>query len=53
MAQAEPAGELAYVVTLIGGHQRDSDALGSGAAGSSDAVHVGVAVMRRIEVDHV
>src|SRR5205814_2723699 len=45
--------ELADVVTLIGGHKRDPDALGSSPAGASDAVHVGLAVMRRIEVDHV
>jgi hypothetical protein len=53
VGQAQPAGEFANVVTLIGGHKRDPDALGSGAAGSSDAVHVGLAVMRRIEIDHV
>ena len=28
MSQAQPAGELADVVTLVGGHERDPDALG-------------------------
>ena len=53
MTQAKAACELAHVVTLVGGDERDPDAAGAGAAGTADAVHVGVGGVRRIEVDHV
>ena len=38
---------------LLGADERDADAGAPGAAGAADAVHVAVAVLRRVEVDDV
>ena len=51
--EPQASGELADVATLVCGDERDPDPLGTGPAGSPDAVHVRLAVVRRIEVDHV
>ena len=54
MAEAEAvghAGDLGALVTVA--DERDGDAGAAGAAGAADAVHVGLVVDRRIEVDHV
>ncbi len=40
-------------IPLHAGDESDSNAVASGAPGTSDAVHVGVVVGGRIEVDHV
>jgi hypothetical protein len=53
VSQAQTAGELANLVPLVGGYESDPDALGAGASGAPDAMDVGVAVVGRIEVDHV
>ena len=53
MVESELAGELGDFVALVGCEERDSDAVPAGAAGAADAVYVGLAVLGRIEVDHV
>jgi hypothetical protein len=53
VVESELAGELGDIPVLVGCEERDSDALATGAAGAADTVHVGLAVLGRIEVDHV
>jgi hypothetical protein len=53
VSEAQASRELADVVALVGGYERDPDALGARPASSPDAMHVRVGVVRRIEVDHV
>ena len=51
--EPELAGELRDVAVLVWRQERDPDARAAGAAGAADAVHVGLAVGGRVEVDHV
>ena len=51
--QAEVAGHPPNLVGLVGEHETDAGAAAPGASGAADAVHVGVAVARGVEVDHV
>ena len=53
VVEPERRGQLADVAVLSGSDQRDADALGSGAAGAPDAVHVALAIGGRVEVDDV
>ena len=53
VVEPELAGELGHVAMLVGGHERDPDAGAPGAARTPDAVHVGFAVVGRVEVDDV
>ena len=50
---AEQRGEAADVVLLLREHERDALARAAGAARAADAVHVALAVLRRVEVDDV
>ncbi len=47
----EVASHLDDLPTLIGRDERDPDAGGAGAAGATDAVNVGLRIVRRVEVD--
>jgi hypothetical protein len=51
--QAEVACDRAHLVALLVGDEADAEAAGAGAAGSPDAVGVGVAIGRSVELDHV
>ena len=53
MLNTQLPGHLADLTALGGGHKRDPDALGAGAAGASDPVNICLAVGRWVEVDHV
>ena len=53
VAQAQPSGELAHLVTLAGADERHPDAAVAGASGAADPVDVGLMVGGRVEVDHV
>ena len=50
---AEAIGHQAQLAPLMVFDQRDADAGAAGAAGAPHAVHVGVVIVGRIEVDHV
>jgi hypothetical protein len=51
--QAQRVGDLADVAGLLGLDERDPDAGAARAARAADAVHVALAVLGRVEVDHV
>ncbi len=53
MFQPELAGERCDVVVLVWGEERDPDPGPAGSPGAADSVDVGLAVRRRVEVDHV
>src|SRR6478735_4181362 len=48
--QLQGGGDPADVLGLLGLDERDADAGAARAAGAADAVHVGLAVVRRVEV---
>jgi hypothetical protein len=53
VVDSETGCQQAHVVTLLAADQRDADSGASRTRGAPDAVDVGVAVLGRIEVDHV
>src|SRR5213080_4192132 len=53
LVEVERAGDAAHVAVVVALDERDADAGATGTPGAPDAVHVGVAVGRRVEVDDV
>src|SRR3954453_15989271 len=53
VVQLQVAGDLAHVLGLVAHHERDADARAPRAARAAVAVHVGVAILRCVELDHV
>src|SRR3954464_6286980 len=51
--KAEVRRNLSHLVMLIGKDEAGGDASGARAAGAAGAVHVGVAILGCVEVDHV
>jgi len=53
VVEPELGGKISHVAVLVGCEERDPDAFVAGTAGATDAVHVSLAVVGWIEVDHV
>src|SRR4051812_38658977 len=53
VVQLQVAGDRAHVLRLVAHHEGDADAGASRAAGAPDAVHVGIAILGHVELDHV
>src|SRR5215211_638813 len=53
LAEVELAGDRVDVARLLAPDQGDADAAAPGAGRAADAMEIGVAIARRIEVDHV
>src|SRR5206468_10111381 len=51
--KAEVRRNLSHLVMLVGKDEAGGDARGARSAGAAGAVHVGVAVLGGVEVDHV